>query len=389
MSKGKRDLFDILGISTYEHSYTELLATLFEERQEWARDFFREVFGHLPAEGTVRTKTQLSVPHEGGGRTKDRLDLVLAFGDTAPDIWVVEAKIKSSESSDQLRRYQSQKAQQQIADELGVEKPSQDNWHYSYLTLEGEEPTERTEFCPITYERLLKILPSNPNLAPELFRAHDCLRNRFVDYYKTRDEVLKGYAPSDSTVLENYLNDTWALIDEANRFHWLMGRIAKDLGGLQFEFGIAQNQAFAKPMCRTRNLRWQGKKYGEDKVRLRECFDVHLELQLISGDSVSFVLHYETNPYKPGLSTDTTIDKEELEEYWESRRQFAHCLSRYEGELKANCWKLTQYPLQLAKCSENFKLNNTVGSFREWVREGAEAITEAAERAGKEVGLWK
>jgi hypothetical protein len=186
VSRGRRDLFDILGISTYEHSYTELLATLFEERQEWARDFFREVFGHLPTEGTVRTKTQLSVPHEGGERTKDMLDLVLAFGDTAPDIWVVEAKIKSSESSDQLRRYQSQKAQQQIADELGLKKPSQDNWQYSYLTLEGEEPTEPTEFCPITYARLLKILPSNPDLAPDLFRAHDCLRNRFVDHYSVR-----------------------------------------------------------------------------------------------------------------------------------------------------------------------------------------------------------
>jgi len=145
-------------------------------------------------------------------------------------------------------------------------------------------------------------------------------------------------------------------------------------------------------MCRTRNPRWQGKKYGEDKADLRECFDIHLELQLVSGDSVAFMLHYETNPYKPGLRTDTTIDKEELEEYWESRGQFADYLSRYEEELKAACWKLTRYPLQLAKRSENFGLNNmnnTIGDFREWIREGAEAMTKAVERAGKEAGLWR
>ncbi len=336
MSEVKRDLFDILGIGTYEHSYTELLATLFEERQEWAQGFFREVFDHLPTEGTVRTKTQLSVPHEGGRRTRDRLDLVLAFGNAAPDIWVVEAKIKSSESSDQLQRYESQKAQQEIADKLGLKKPSQDNWHYSYLTLEGEEPTKRTKFHPITYERLLKILPADPDLAPELVPAHDCLRNRFIDYYKARDEVLKGDdAPSDSTTLEDYLSCTWGLIDERNKFHWLMQRNAEDLGGLPLEFGIAQNIASAKPGCRTVDPNWQGKKYGENGADLHDCFDVHLELQLTSGDSVSFVLHYETNPYMPRLSTDTAIGKKELEEYWELRRRFAQCLGRYNSRIRS------------------------------------------------------
>jgi hypothetical protein len=312
------------------------------------------------------------------------LDLVLAFGDTAPDIWVVEAKIKSSESSEQLRRYQSQKAQQQIADELGLKKPSQDNWHYSYLTLEGEEPTERTEFCPITYERLLRILPSNPHLAPELFCAHDCLRNRFVDYYKARDEVLQGDIPSDSIPLEGYLNETWSLIDERNKFHWLMERIAKDLGRPQFKFGIAQNRAFAKPMCRTRNLHWQGKKYGEDKVSLRECFDTHLELQLTSGDSVSFVLHYETNPYMPGLNNKEEIPGEQRRDYWELRREFAVALGQYREELEDAGWKLTlprgwgdpppSSSNQLAKRS-NFDSSGTVGEFREWVAKGSKTIS--------------
>lgn len=169
-----------------------------------------------------------------------------------------------------------------------------------------------------------------------------------------------------------------------------MKRVAReDLGGLRLEFGIVQNKAFAKPGCRTRDPRWQGKKYGEDKADLSECFDIHLELQLTSGDNVAFMLHYETNPYKPGLSTDTTIDKEEREEYWESRKRFARYLSRHEEELKAACWKLARYSLQLAKRSEDFRLNNTIGGFREWVREGTEVMTKAVERAGKEARLWR
>ncbi len=83
------------------------------------------------------------------------------------------------------------------------------------------------------------------------------------------------------------------------------------------------------------------------------------------------------------------MGEEELEEYWKSRQRFARYLGCYEEELKADCRKLTQYSLQLAKRSESFGLNNTVGDFREWVREGAEAITKAVECASKEARLWR
>lgn len=385
MSKDERDLFDILGISTHEDSYTTLLATIFEERQEWAKEYFERVLCLDAPDGPVEAKTRLHLKHEGG-RKADIPDLVFTFGHPITDIWVVEAKIKSGESSDQLRRYEGEMVRNRIFSAFGVDDAGLGGvrWHYSYLSLEGETPTSPTRFRPITYEPLREILPANPDLATELFHAHSCLRSRFVDYYKARDEVTEGKAPSDSTPLEDYLNDAWGLIDERNKFHWLMERIAKDLGEPQFEFGIAQNRAFAKPMCRTRNLHWQGEKYGEDKASLRECFDIHLELQLISGDSVSFVLHYETNPYMPGLNNKEQIPGEQRRGYWELRREFAEALGQRREELEDAGWKLTvprgwgdPPPIssnQLAKRS-NFDLSGTVGNFQEWVAKGSKTIS--------------
>jgi hypothetical protein len=85
MSKGKKDLFDFLGIGTYEDSYTTLLANLFEKHPGWARSYFEKTLYSSASDGPVKAKTQLHVPRESCRRA-DRLDLVLFFGDPVTDI---------------------------------------------------------------------------------------------------------------------------------------------------------------------------------------------------------------------------------------------------------------------------------------------------------------
>jgi hypothetical protein len=267
MNKSRKDLFDFLGIDTYEASYTTLLATLFEEHPEWAQAHFEETLCLSAPDGPVKAKTQLHVPRESG-RKADRLDLVLIFGDPVTDIWLIEAKIKSGESSDQLQRYgKDENAQRRILQELSLEdrEPGQVKWHCSYLTLEGEEPTGPTEFRPITYKPLPGILSKGPDLVRELFPAHSCLCSRLDDYYKARGEILNGDTPSNDMALETYLSDTWGLIDKTNKFHWLMKKITKEVApSLEIELQTApivvQNRGFANPGCQIRNSRWHAER---------------------------------------------------------------------------------------------------------------------------------
>ena len=400
MNSNNIDLFDALGIGTREDSYTTLLSVLFkrEEGREYAKQFFQRVVESEAPAGPVRVESRLRLRQQGG-RGADIPDLIFAFGNHAVSILVVEAKIKSGESSDQLKRYESEEARRKILKALKLEdrEPGKVRWHYLYMTLECEKPAKSVNFCPISWEPARDSLPTDQAFAPELFPAYSCLHERLSSYYRVRDSTLKCGELSDDTVLEDYLNETYGLVDRTNKFHWLTERIAETLPGLQPTFGKAQGKGFANPMVQIRGSSWQSKKYGEDRNRLRECFDIHLELQLEDQKDVKFVLHYETNPYIPGINKISDIPEKQRKEYWELRKKFAETLNCRKQQLETADWKLTIPPSwkhpppkssnQLAKFS-NFGLTRSVGEFREWLQRGSKVMVSVVDDAGRKNYLW-
>ena len=399
MNSNNIDLFDALGIGTREDSYTTLLSVLFNKRgeQERAKQFFRKVVETEPPAGPIRVESQLQLRQQGD-RGADIPDLIFAFGNYAVSILVVEAKIKSGENSDQLKRYGSEEGRRKILKALKLEdhEPDKVRWHYLYMTLECEKPAKLGNFCPISWEPVRDSLPTNQAFAPELFPAYSCLHERLNSYYRVRDKILERGELSDDTVLEDYLNETYGLVDRTNRFHWLTEHIAKTLPGLQTTFGKAQGRGFANPMVQIRRSSWQSKKYGENGNRLRECFDIHLELQLEDQKDVKFVLHYETNPYIPGINEISDIPEKQRKKYWELRKEFAETLNHHK-QLKITDWKLTipqgwKHPPpkssnQLAKF-ENFGLTRSVGEFREWLQRGSKVMVSVVDDAGRKNHLW-
>jgi len=389
VSSAKRDLFDVLGISTREDSYITLLTNVFSEPEgeKWAQDYFEEALARPAPAGPVNVTPRLYLRHEGM-KTADIPDLVFAFGYPVTDIWLVEAKIKSGESSDQLLRYEKEAAKVKVLEALDLEKATEVKWYYSYLTLEADSPAKPTKFEPIAYELLGGILPAEPDLSAELLPAYACMRQRFLDYYGARSEVMSGSTFPESMTLNHYLDDTWGLIDEKNRFHWLMRKITEELG-MQPTLTEAQSRGSAAVVCEMRDSGWQSARaYGVDHAPLYECFDVHLELQLThGGDSVSFTLHYHTNPYIQGLRNREDIPIEERRNHQERREAFAHALSHNSSQhLKQVGWKLTSPANvnQLAKRVPNFDLGGTVDEFRQWVREASAAMRPAVNDAAKE-----
>ena len=53
----------------------------------------------------------------------------------------------------------------------------------------GRGKTSET-FNPAAYEKLLKVLSSDPCLEPEFLPAYDCMLKRLGEYYRCRDHDL-------------------------------------------------------------------------------------------------------------------------------------------------------------------------------------------------------
>lgn len=389
MRHGKKDLFDFLGISVYEHSYTKLLQALFKEHENWAREFFEEVWGYLPAEGRVLIRTQISIPKEGNKNGRDRLDLALVFGDIDPHIWIIEAKIKSGESSDQLQRYEREDAQQYIANEFGLAVlPPQEKWLYSYLTLEKEEPSRTQRFIPIDYKPIHKVLSRDiPELAEEILPAYKCLCERLRDYYDARGEVLSDNHYFDNEPVKEYLSRTRGLIDKINRFHWLTRLIAEENRMLS-EAGKTEQ---GDPFCKMQPNHWRGPNYNErESVVLSECFDIHFELQLIGWKTIKLKLHYESNPYVRKQDMEELPNSEEqIAGFRQSRGKFVQALDIHEHAFKDAGWEYTslRYSWQLAKVAEDLDAEVNVESLRRWVKERSKAVSLLIDDAGQKA-LW-
>lgn|SRR5215211_2841845 len=203
---------------------------------------------------------------------------------------------------------------------------------------------------------------------------------------QTRANVLEGATPSRERTLKVYLHDTQGVIDEANKFYWLT-RQSVEAMKLRFTFGKTSQ---GNPFCQLRADHWQGKYYKKGKVQLRDCFDIHLELQCSDGE-VRFRLHFETNPYIPKLKDK--VSPTEFEEHRKQSEDFAEEVANhkeeYRNKLSSTDWRFTkQYANQRATCG-NFKLDRNVGDYCRWVETGTQAIVPLIECAGKEADLWK
>lgn len=371
-----KDLFDVLHIATREDSYTSLLATLFEQKPRWAREFFQSS-GHEdimpPKPVGVHKWPRATVP------SRDVIpDLLLTFGDPVSEVWLIEVKLEASEGQDQLAAQESEKVRESLSESLSL--PRDSLWHYSYLTLEGETPATAQRFLPTTFEPLNRIFTKKSNLPDEAYPAYEALRKRFRDYYKARNKN-----PGADSTLGEYLADTGGLVSERSRFYWLGHHLARDLK-LKSELGMTQSGG-PVPLCKLRDSSWKGQRYIKaSETPLKDCHDIHLELQLSAGN-MSFYLHYETNPYTPNLkSLPGNVTERQYEEYRQRRREFAAFLARHRETLEELGWKLTSAESvnQLAKLKTPPNPETDVEDARDALRAAAKSMRSAINSALRE-----
>lgn len=370
------DLFDVLDIGTREDSYTSLLAALLSEKPKWAREFFQKCTDaeRLPPKPAKVNRW----PHATVSGKTVIPDLVLTFGDPVSVVWVVEVKIEAREGGDQLAAQEGDEARKGLMESL--ELPEDAEWHYSYMTLEGESPAGAVGFRPASFEPLREVFTKKPSLSEEVYPAYETLRKRLRDYYKAR-----GKKPDPDVKLGEYLENTGGLVSSRARFYWLGERLARDLK-LHPTFGVAQNRGSSTPQCQMRGSGWQGPRYVRaSETPLKDCRDIHLEARLYD-DGVGLLLHYVTNPYMPHLKSSLSqynVTEKQYAEYWEKRQDFSRSLKQHRESLKEAGWQLSSSNNvnQIARLETDFPLDMTVEEFRKAARESAKIMRSAVNDA--------
>lgn len=365
----QQDIFDALAISFREDSYTEILAHLFNSDRSLARAFFGQTMDDVAPPGPVKAMTRTSVAGAEKGR-RDIPDLIVLFGDPPQLGWVIEVKIRAAEGKDQTERY--------LKSVPGDRGPryglADDRWAFAYLTLDGSAPScsafRAIDFGPLA--GLLDQVQPEEWLAP----AVHCLRSRLQEAYAPYE------VPEEISVAE-YLAQARRLLTKPRLLSRLLVHATSGMGFASVG-GIVHNRGAEQTFCQLRRPGWTGRPLSTGEAP-DACFDIHLEAVLVpsgGGGRVELKLHYEANPYRPGLSRNDAS----LLAFWARRDEFASRLEAcWTPPLRAAGWRLTRTKVQLARSADFLPLDATVAQLRDWLVRQAVPVADVVDEAVKMV----
>jgi hypothetical protein len=169
-------IFDILGVTTRENSYTSLFCAAFNEKPEFRRQLLAQIAPEWGAaeNSTWRARQQVGVSFSN---KKLILDLV-CFDEKQCRILVVENKLFASEGPGQ-EHYT--KAKEEILCALELKSGWQEwCWKFAYLTLPGESSPTKCYICVSHGDLALKIEKptTDSNLDRLLFEYRELIEDR-------------------------------------------------------------------------------------------------------------------------------------------------------------------------------------------------------------------
>ena len=361
-----QDLFDALGICFREDSYTELIANIFQNDPEVAREFYARTVGPGAPAGPIRCKTRVALID---GASRNIPDLVVLFGDPETHAWMIEAKIEAGEGRKQTERYlarkESLKAALDLPDSVQFCTPV-------FLTLDRCKPGS-PEWQPADYRALGEIVEPERFEQTWMREASRCLRDRFRDYYREKDQALD---PAET--LDAYLRRAKGLVTRRDLFYRLMGELAARVG-FTTEPGMAQNRGSAKPITLHRPA---GSQWVSGADLLGDSRNVHFEVFLADepreadGGHLKLVLHYETEPY---TTRKALRGNAEADRYHRVRDRFFEEIQRY--ELEELGWVYKKNSNQLMRAKEFFPLGGAVRELEEWLNKLCAGAAPGVQRA--------
>lgn len=306
----KKDIFEILGVSSKEDCFTNLLAEAFNESgSEDFRDRFCKnissdkvkIYNSEDARIYTRSVFKIESNNDNGGRSKVVPD-ILFVTPSQNAIIIIENKIFSDEGFKQTSAYSSIEFQNELTKQYSINNEQEYKFEYYYMTLLGEAALNDmftslkwTDFIINTCTGINFSRPYNILMKDMLTRAEelkDFLDIDIASPYKTFNDYLQ-------------LQRRWINTEVVfKKYFFTILENIKAINNINVEFGDAKGRApqllllLYSDKWRENNL--DEYKNAESIGRFEHTRNIHLEFTWHVGkDDASFMIHYETFPYHP------------------------------------------------------------------------------------------
>jgi hypothetical protein len=344
------DVFEILGISSREDSYTDLIKNAFNDSNHM--EFRRKVLTYFGQDESVadtaviKTRESFSIDlSKGSGRKKIMPDMILSLPEQKV-LLLIENKIFSSEGHQQTRDYASEEAAERIKNTYGCK-----NIEYYYMTLLGEDAEDKM-FKPISWANFVvnTVKGCNFNRSYELLmndlvkRANHLNEFNMVNLNEERlsienlTEVHEGLWIDRKAIFYKWIN---TLNDKLNEiFPDIVPFITKAKGRSEQYLTVYNNK------------KWENNNLTDSREKSKSIIaktrNVHIEANWNYGKAFMLYIHYESNPYL----SQSEFEKQYpgiYSKFKEKRNQFKTLLHKTIDDSPKCKFSKANYKLTLAK----------------------------------------
>lgn len=294
------DIFDILGISGREDSYTDLIHSIFDMSDEFKKNIRDEFFedGEDIKDLNIKIRSYYFTPE--GTRKKIIPDIILY---NENKLVIIEVKVFSSEGKDQLKSYSAGveeiKEQLELKDEIEVGK--------YYLTLDKQNDLPG-EFTSMTWKEFADLIPEtiDNKFICNCHAINMCikdLKKRVDDYEDVNIDVSKNFKDiykwhhfvSYEKILKQIFKDEfdvkwyeWSIWEG-----WESGEncYAASIQVYCDETWISHDQIVFNTDENDDEV------INKDYITVTNNYDIHYEIKIIDNNKIEFRIDYHTNPY--------------------------------------------------------------------------------------------
>ena len=381
-------IFEILGITSHEDSYTDLINYAFKNNQKFRENFLLLLGEQEDSEWNTEVRHQVKI--KLNKRKKDVPDLIL-FNKKLNKILVIENKVHSGEGWEQTKRYADDKFKFKLKEYLNFK--SEPNFKFFFLALDEEIEPSAKSFTKITYKDISKFIPESLG-SSKLDILLKELKERLDEYYNLQP-------PKESDEVLNYLkNNQKRLINLYRTFQVLTRNLLnnqnkKELNGKPFTGKTHSPLPSNKNIyyCQWHKNSWKSKEFDKEINALKiedakKSYFIHFEFHLeeVNGSyTLNLNIHYEINK--------NLINRKERKKWKEQNQNFCNTyfntynLTRKEffHYLKKNSpkdWKFKYKSLQLAtyQFDKNIKFKELKEKTNELIKNTIPIIDEGLKK---------
>lgn len=350
-----KDIFDILGVSSREDTYTDLIVNAFNEKKN--KDFRKKTIkffgGNVENIDDVLFTTRKTFHLEGTTKIRTKLlpDMIL-YLPSEKKVVLIENKIFSQEGHYQTLDYASDEAVS------AIKKSYTDinNIEYYYMTLHGEM-AESKKFIPVSWTDYLFETIVGSTFIEQYKEIMASLLKRAEHLAVFNKEVVSGSNVSIKDLLETYnaelYNNKW--VDKKAIFSkWMkpVNIIIKEKYNDIFPFITMANGSSKQYLCVYFNENWQEVNLIDENLPTKDkqySKNIHIEFNWNSMDRAVLLIHYEPNPYLSEKEFKKQHGDDTYDLYQENRKAYVTVLHNMMNVVNADGYRKSNQKLTMAK----------------------------------------